>query len=131
MKTVLAIALPGGAIVTAILWWLGEHLSSDAIGMAIGMALGTLAGLPVAALVILAARRDREDDCDDDWQQRSPAAPAQPLIIIVQPQPQALQQPQARIVDYDPAGPQYLATAPQQRRQLAEWDRYPAVGGGL
>ena len=39
-----------------------SHLSSDAIGMALGLTLGTLAGLPAAVLVIMAARRDSEDD---------------------------------------------------------------------
>ena len=61
MKTALAIAIPGGIFATGVMWWLGEHLSSDAIGMAIGLAFGVLAGLPAAALIIVAARRDSED----------------------------------------------------------------------
>ena len=51
-----AIAIPGGVFVTGFLWWLGEHLSSDAIGMALGLGFGVLAGLPAAALVLIASR---------------------------------------------------------------------------
>jgi len=56
MKTALIIAVPGGMFATFVLWWLGEHLSPDAIGMAIGLAFGVLAGLPAAALILVASR---------------------------------------------------------------------------
>ena len=39
-----------------------DKLSVDALGMAIGMTLGVLSGVPTAALVLLARRRDDEDD---------------------------------------------------------------------
>jgi hypothetical protein len=41
-----------------------SKLSADAIGMALGMTLGVLAGVPTAALVLLARRRDDTDDND-------------------------------------------------------------------
>ena len=61
MKNVLSIAIPGGIIATLILWWIGENLSSDALSMAIGMVLGTLAGVPSAALIFLALHRGDQD----------------------------------------------------------------------
>ena len=62
MKTALVIAIPGGIFATGVMWWLGEHLSSDAIGMALGLAFGVLAGLPAAALVLVASRRGGSGD---------------------------------------------------------------------
>lgn len=66
MKTALLIAVPGGAILIAFAWRISELLSNDAIGMAIGLAFGVLAGVPTAALVLLARRRDDEDDSAAD-----------------------------------------------------------------
>ena len=57
MKTALLIAVPGGALFTAFAWRISELLSPDAIGMALGMMFGVLAGLPAAALVLVASRR--------------------------------------------------------------------------
>ena len=51
----------GGAVFTAFAWRISQILSADAIGMAIGMTLGVLAGVPAAALILLARRRDDED----------------------------------------------------------------------
>ncbi|MBP8293193.1 MAG: hypothetical protein KAX65_10495 [Caldilineaceae bacterium] len=56
MRTALLIAVPGGAIFTAFAWRISELLSPDAIGMALGLAFGVLAGLPAAALVLVASR---------------------------------------------------------------------------
>ena len=67
MKTVLLIAIPGGMFATFVMWWLGEHLSPDAIGMAIGLAFGVLAGLPAAALVLVASR-SRAPYYGDDYE---------------------------------------------------------------
>ena len=75
MKTALIIAVPGGMFATFVLWWLGEHLSPDAIGMAIGLAFGVLAGLPAAALVLVASR-SRAPYYGDDYE---------PPTIDVQP----------------------------------------------
>ena len=64
MKTALVIAVPGGMFATFVMWWLGEHLSPDAVAMAIGLAFGVLAGLPAAALVLVATSR-RAPNYDD------------------------------------------------------------------
>lgn len=57
MKTALVIAVPCGMFATFVMWWLGEHLSPDAVSMALGMLFGVLAGLPAAALVLVATSR--------------------------------------------------------------------------
>lgn len=74
MKLVLLIAVPLAALFTLFAWRISTLLSPDAIAMAIGLAFGVFAGLPTAALVLLARRRDGEDD----WQ---------PTIIDYPPPP--------------------------------------------
>lgn len=64
MKTPLMFAIPCGIFATFVMWWLGEHLSSDAIGMAIGLTVGVFSLLPTFWLVSLAHGRDAQDD----WQ---------------------------------------------------------------
>ena len=70
-----------------------DKLSVDALGMAIGMTLGVLSGVPTAALVLLARRRDDEDG-DEDYGppatiSQHPLAqpysytPAPPPVVIV------------------------------------------------
>ena len=75
MRTALLIAVPGGAIFTAFAWRISELLSPDAIGMALGLGFGVLAGLPAAALVIVATSR-RAPYYGDDYE---------PPTIDVQP----------------------------------------------
>ena len=75
-----------------------QRLSADAIGMAIGMALGVLAILPAVVLVVVAAQRGgqttyyglddghinlRGDELDGTWR-RDPAAAPQPVVVVVQ-----------------------------------------------
>lgn len=43
-------------------WRIGERLSPDAIGMAIGVLFGILAGIPTALLVLASSRRRSEMD---------------------------------------------------------------------
>lgn len=75
MRTALLIAVPGGALFTAFAWRISELLSPDAIGMAIGLGFGVLAGLPAAALVLVASRR-RAPYYGDDYE--PPAIDVQP-----------------------------------------------------
>ena len=67
MRTALLIAIPGGALFTAFAWRISELLSPDAIGMALGLGFGVLAGLPAAALVIVATSR-RAPYYGDDYE---------------------------------------------------------------
>lgn len=50
-------------------WQLGGRLSSDAIGMALGVLFGIMAGIP-AALMVLAARRHEEPEFDEPRRSR-------------------------------------------------------------
>lgn len=51
--------------VAAAGWSVGSRLSSDALGMSVGILLGVLAGLPVALLVLAAGRGGRRDEEPD------------------------------------------------------------------
>ena len=81
-----------------VLWRIGERLSADAIGLAVGVIFGVLAGLP-AAVLVLANGRQREEKRHD----RQPAQPqhgygGQPPVIVLtggQTVPQALPEPQS------------------------------------
>lgn len=74
-------------------WRLGESLSSDALGMAVGMVFGILAGIPAALLVLATSNRRRqeeEDERDERYERYSqrqdrqlPAYPYQPPVIVV------------------------------------------------
>lgn len=60
-------------IVGTIAWQIGGRLSPDAVGMAIGVLFGMLAGLPISLLVLASDRRRARDDV--------PARPPTGLII--------------------------------------------------
>jgi hypothetical protein len=56
-----------------LIYQLGARLSSDAVGMAVGLVFGVLAGIPSALLVLATGERGkRDDDAGDtiDWQRR-------------------------------------------------------------
>ena len=95
MRRFLMVAILVGLGVMA--WRVGGLLSSDAIGMAVGMVFGVLAGVPAALLVLATGRRsDSSRDDDAREQMRSdrqlPAYPYQSPVIVVTggqaPQPQ-------------------------------------------
>lgn len=62
--------LVGFMIFSLFAWLLGSSLSSDALGMAVGMIFGLLAGVPTLLLVLAANRRRGVygDDYEDDRQ---------------------------------------------------------------
>lgn len=53
-------------LVGALAWGIGSRLSTDAIGMGVGMLFGMLAGLP-AALLVFAAGSRRTGDYDQGY----------------------------------------------------------------
>lgn len=116
MKTVLAIAVPGGLTVTALLWS-AQRLSPDTLAMALGMLLGVLAGLPAAVLVLAALRSAPPAPCD------TPAPPAPyssntPPIIVYQA-PKSID-----VLPTLPAPAQIETLAPQtERRFVVRWER--------
>lgn len=102
-------------IAGALAWLLSDRLSSDALGLAVGMVFGVSAGIPTALLVMATQRRGRPNDEDDDPRPIRPPTYAPPVIVVTgQQQPQwqpPLHQPwtqRRRIVgqtddwDYDP-----------------------------
>ena len=54
------------ALVGVGAWQIGNRLSTDAVGMGIGLVFGVLAGLPAALLVLATGRHARTDDADGD-----------------------------------------------------------------
>ncbi|MCS6826957.1 MAG: hypothetical protein NZ553_10115 [Caldilinea sp.] len=60
-------------------WRLGERLSADALGMAIGIVLGVLAGIPASLLIVASGRRRENDD------ERSARARVEPVQPVYQP----------------------------------------------
>lgn len=102
----------------AFAWWIGTRLSSDAVGMAVGVAFGALAGVPTALLVMAASRDSRgnqADDCrrDDGYNQRQFPSPYSPPVIVYH-QPAQFDQPAQR-----QAAPMPTARASQP----AQWDQ--------
>lgn len=83
-----------------LVWRITERLSADALGLATGVILGILAGLPVALLLMAASRRrncEDEEDYEPCQLQRHPhALPAQhqPPVIILSGMPNGYGQPQ-------------------------------------
>jgi hypothetical protein len=54
-------------VVGSILAWIfGSRLSADAVGMAVGLLFGVLAGIPTALLVLASGRRRRSDVEEED-----------------------------------------------------------------
>ena len=49
-------------LVALVGWRITENISSDALGLAIGVVFGVLAGLPTAVLVLARSNRERQRD---------------------------------------------------------------------
>jgi hypothetical protein len=97
-------------LVGVFVWSIVNRLSADALGMAVGLGFGALAGIPTALLVLAAGRRGRAKDDDDEeegpryqqgrlghspYGQPHPYQP--PVIVLAAPQaapPQPWGQPQ-------------------------------------
>lgn len=78
------------AAVVGLAWFMMSRLSSDALGMAVGVVFGVLAGIPSALLVLASSRhqpRRPYDDDDDDYGEeallRSWHLPYQPPVIVL------------------------------------------------
>lgn len=84
-------------------WRIGERLSSDAIGMALGVLFGVLAGIPVALLVLASARRR------DSWAEEGQYPARRRAEGMAQGYPMPVQQPPVIVL----AGSGY----PQQMQQ--------------
>lgn len=95
----IALILAVGVLAYAV----GQRLSADAIGMAVGVVFGVLAGVPAALLVLSSGRRrqEQEDEDEDDIEvsyddrrgrqarDRYGALPPQAPVIVFAPPPSA------------------------------------------
>jgi hypothetical protein len=61
------------AVAALASWGVASVLSPDAIGMAVGLLFGVLAGIPTALLIMANSNRRRRDP--DDYEPREPPAP--------------------------------------------------------
>ena len=117
MKKIVVLLLV--AFVGAAGWNIGNQLSSDALGMSVGILLGVLAGLPVALLVIAAGRRSERYEPEPDpryYPQQQPQAP----VIMLLGQGQAGQWQPGQ---YPGQQQQYL---PGPGQQAGQWHSAPA-----
>lgn len=86
----------GAALVAVLGVYMMTRLSSDALGMAIGVMFGVLAGIPAALLVLATSRRrDRDDEYDADrhalpppYGQVPPYSYQPPVIVLAAPMAQ-------------------------------------------
>ncbi len=115
-------------------WRIGDRLSSDALGMAIGVLFGIVAGIPTALLLLASSKRraETEDEPRANPQGRFaqngygyPPFPQQPPVIVL-----AGNAAQGHL----PAQPGYANVDQQARyalpapRELAEERKYRVVG---
>ncbi len=109
-------------------WRLASTLSSDALGMAVGMFFGVLAGIPTALLVLATGRRrtgDDEEGLAAGRARQAPAYPFQPPVIVVTGQNgQAPQQPARLQGD----SPYFVASNPNAWTGLRPERQYRMVG---
>lgn len=96
MKTFLGLALLVFVIVAG--WRIGSTLNSDALGMAVGMFFGMLAGIPTALLLLLSGRRrEKQHNNSQATQHGQPLEhsqmpyPQPPVIIVAGGQPTTAQ----------------------------------------
>lgn len=81
-----------------LVWRITERLSPDALGLATGVLLGILAGLPVALLILAASRRrarEEEERTAHNQRRSQLAMQQQPPVIIVSGLPQGYANGQA------------------------------------
>ncbi len=121
-------------ILGVMTWRLGSSLSSDALGMAVGVVFGVLAGVPAALLVLATNSRRREQEDDeryerhDRYQQRGdrqlPAYPYQPPVIVVA----GAQSPQAAPPPPLGQGPYYVPNQTNSWEPQRSERRFKVVG---
>jgi len=75
MRSVISLALL--ALLALLAWQVGSRLSTDAVGMGVGLVFGVMAGVPVALLISLAGGAGRLGESPDDAYARGFAAGVQ------------------------------------------------------
>lgn len=108
-------------------WRIGGSLSADALGMAVGVIFGVVAGLP-AALLVMATGRRREAEREEQAERRKNGLPAyyggypQPPVIVLAGN--GMQNPQGYGSGY-PGQNQYALPAP---RDTVDVRQFKVVG---
>ena len=86
MKTAIVVTVV--VVVGVFAWSIANRLSADAIGMALGLGFGVLAGIPAALLVLVASRRRAPwEEEDEETATRPPMGylpyGGQPPVVVV------------------------------------------------
>jgi hypothetical protein len=127
-----AIVIAGLVIAGMLAWFLASNLSSDALGMGVGVIFGVLSGIPTALLVMASGRRrSYDDDGALDADRRE-----QPLVIVLAA-PRAQAQPQTPRVQEThyhyhagQSGPPPVSWTAQQRGELMHGQAQPPAQQG-
>lgn len=126
----------GGLLLLGVAAWrVGNALSSDAIGLALGVVFGVMASLPGALLVLVAARRQaaREEAAPPrasyygGYPGAHPAFPPQPPVIVVTGAPGMLgngQNGQNGVQHYGAAYPDHWAAGPRRFKVVGEQEEW-------
>ena len=112
--------------VTLVGWRISESISSDALGLAIGVVFGVLAGLPTALLVLASNRRRESDKVDPRGQQavgQMGYGPQAPVIVLASPG----MHPQQTLAD--PASAQAPSPAQQPWPESQRDRQFQFIGG--
>lgn len=85
MKHVIAPAMLGFGVVLALI--IGQRMSTDAMAVVIGVAVGVAASVPTSLLLVALMRRQRADERTGWRAEAGPAYPQlpQPPVIVVNP----------------------------------------------
>ena len=133
------IAVVLALLIAGVLAWLfASRLSADALGMAVGLLFGVLAGVPTALLVLASGRRRQHDDDEEDdeaevrgygqagYGQRTLGQPfpyQPPVIVLAAPQAAPAPAPQW-------PHPQTVDSVGYPVRQALPGPGAPAASGG-
>lgn len=124
------VAVVGGLGLFA--WLLASRLSSDALGMAIGLVFGVLSGVPTALLVMAAGRqrdeaerRSSSTEEEDRLRPHALASPYQPPVVVLIKADQETQPKQETHYHvHNHAAQPAAAAQPQGKKPLARRDPY-------
>lgn len=85
MKKILVPAMLGFGVVLALI--IGERMSTDAMAVVIGVAVGVAASVPTSLLLVALLRRQRTDERSGWRVESSPSYPQlpQPPVIVLNP----------------------------------------------
>ena len=134
--------LAGIFIMGVLVFLIGQRLSADAVGMALGVLFGVLASIPAALLVIASGRRRQAAEYDDDefesddYADRRPrrqdgynTMPSQAPVIIFAPPTAQFPPSFDGMVQSLPSQEQHNGRRPAPHRALTGPTTPPSDGG--